>query len=60
MKTGEIEYDFSKLDQDEEFQNFLKWRPEPGEVKEIDIEKCKEGMRKFSEKFLRSRKGMRK
>ena len=53
MKPGEIEYDFSELDQDEEFQEFLRWRPAPGKIEEIDIEKCEEGVRKFVEKFIR-------
>ena len=53
MKPSEIEYDFSELDQDEEFQEFLRWRPAPGKIEEIDIEKCEEGVRKFVEKFIR-------
>lgn len=48
-------YDFRSLDNDEEFQRFLKMEPSSYPPDDIDMEKVKEGTRLFFEKFpLRS------
>lgn len=51
-KPGEVIYDFSALDQDKEFQDFLRWSLK-NEVDEVDIEKCLEGSRKFNQRFIK-------
>jgi hypothetical protein len=51
-KPGEVIHDFSKLDQNENFQNFLKWSLE-NRADEVDIEKCLEGSRIFNRQYVR-------
>ena len=52
MKPGEIVYDFSKLEQSEEFKQFLGWSLK-NKPDIVDIEKCKEGMDKFIQSFVK-------
>lgn len=54
MKTKGREYSvaFGKLDKDEDFQKFLNMGPPQTKGEPINMKRCKEGMRKFNEKFL--------
>lgn len=51
MKPDEVEYDFSKLDESEEFQSFLNWSLK-NKMEEIDFEACKKGIDEFCDRFI--------
>ena len=50
-ESEDMSFDFSILDEDEEFQRFLNYSQE-NEAEEIDLERCKEGIRLFNKQFL--------